>query len=93
MMPMLDPLPLDERLETAAQLVLRARAFYDLWRFFEGAETRPAIINTMRLYSEFFRFDPHAHFVSFVVHVAALFDKRSDSINLPALANELAALG
>ncbi len=85
------PLPFDERLKTAAQLVLRARVFYELWWYLEGAETRPAIIDTMRQYSEFFRFDPHAHFVAFVVHVAALFEKRNDSINLPALAKELEA--
>ena len=40
-------LPIDERLETAAQLVLRTRIFYDIWRFFEGAETHPVIIDTM----------------------------------------------
>ena len=83
-----NPLPIDERLETAAQLVLRTRIFYDIWRFFEGKETRPAIIDTMRCYSEFFRFDPHAHFVAFVVHVAALFEKRNDTVNLPRLAKE-----
>ncbi len=83
-----NPLPIDKRLETAAQLVLRTRIFYDIWRFFEGKETRPAIIDTMRCYSEFFRFDPHAHFVAFVVHVAALFEKRNDTVNLPRLAKE-----
>jgi hypothetical protein len=30
----------------------------------------------MRRFNEFFRFDPHAHFVAFVVHMAALFEKR-----------------
>lgn len=81
-------LPVDKRLETAAQLILRTRIFYDIWRFFEGEETRPSIIETMRCYSEFFRFDPHAHFVAFVVHVAALFDKRRDTVDLPRLAEE-----
>ena len=90
---MLIPLPIDERLETAAQLVLRTRIFHDVWRFFEGAETRPLILDTMRRYSEFFRFAPHAHFVSFVVHIAALLEKRNDTINLPRLAKELMDLG
>ena len=84
-----NPLPIDERLETAAQLVLRTRIFYDIWRFFEGEVTRPAILDTMRCYAEFFRFDPHAHFVAFVVHIAALFEKpQKSTINLPRLAKE-----
>ncbi len=90
---MVKPLPIEERLETAAQLVLRSRIFYDIWRFFEGAESRPAIIDTMHRYSEFFRFDPHAHFVAFIVHIAALLEKRNDTINLPSLAKEMKASG
>ena len=86
---MTNRMPIDERLETAAQLVLRTRIFYDIWRFFKGAETRPAIIDTMRSHSEYFRFDPHAHFVAFVVHAAALFEARNDTINLPSLTKEL----
>lgn len=86
-------LPVDERLETAGQLVLRARIFYDIWRYYEGAETRPKILDTMNEYSEFFRFDPHAHFVSFIVHIAALFESRDDTINIPSLAQEFEASG
>ena len=85
---MANPLPIDERLETAAQLVLRARIFYDIWRFYDGDETRPAIIDAMRRYSEFFRYDPHAHFFSFIVHMAALLEARQDTINLPNLSKE-----
>lgn len=86
-------LPIDERLETAGQLIVRARVFYDIWWFYESAETRPTIIDTMKEYSEFFRFDPHAHFVSFIVHIAALLEKRNDTITLPSLANEMKASG
>lgn len=86
---MATPLPIDERLEPASQLVLRSRIFYDIWRFFEGEETRTEIIDTMRGYSEFFRFDPYAHFVAFIVHIAALFEKGNNTINLPTLAKEL----
>jgi AbiU2 len=82
-------LPIDERLETAAQLVLRSRKFLDIWLYFESKDTRPAIIDTLNCFSEFFRIDIHAHFVAFIVHIAALFDKRKDSINLPDLATEL----
>src|SRR5712692_5328269 len=84
-------LPIDDRLERAAQLVLRSRIFFDIWFYFEGRDTRPAIIDVMRCFNEFFRFDPHAHFVAFVVHIAALFETRKDTISLPALAKEMKA--
>jgi hypothetical protein len=86
---MASPLPFDERLERAAQLVVRSRIFYDIWLYFEGEETRPAIIETMRCFNEFFRFESHAHFVAFVVHIAALFERRRDTINLPLLVSEM----
>jgi hypothetical protein len=81
-------LPVDQRLETAGNLVVRTRIFYDIWWFFKGAKTRPAIVDTMQCFSEFFRLDEHAHFVAFVVHIAALFDKRRDTIKLPRLVKE-----
>ncbi|MCH8012988.1 MAG: hypothetical protein IIA61_13760 [Candidatus Marinimicrobia bacterium] len=87
------PLPLDERIELAAQLIKRARIFYDVWWFYEGTGTRPRILDTMNRYSEFFRFDTHAHFVSMVVHLAGLFETRSDTINFTALVDELDTSG
>lgn len=86
-------LPADERLATAGQLVARARLLFDIWWLYEGADTRPRIIEAMRQYSEFFRFDSHAHLVAFVVYMAALIDERPDTINLPALAKELETSG
>jgi hypothetical protein len=83
-------LPINDRVERAAQLVLRSRIFFDIWFYFEGNDTRPAILDTMQEYSEFFRFAPHAHFVAFVVSIAAIFDKRRDTINLRLLAREMA---
>jgi hypothetical protein len=84
------PLPINERLETAGELVVRTRIFYDVWWFYEGVETRPQILDAMNHYPEFFRFDDHAHFVAFVVHLAGLFENRDDTINLPGLLLELA---
>ena len=81
-------LPIDERLDTAGDLVARARIFYDIWRFYEGAETRPANLGAMNQYSEFFKFDTHAHFLSFIVYIAALLEARGDTINFPALIGE-----
>ncbi|HWQ94275.1 MAG TPA: hypothetical protein VN418_02080 [Gammaproteobacteria bacterium] len=86
-------LPLDERLGVAAQLVKRARISYDIWWFYEGADTRPRILDTMNVYSEFFRFDTHAHFVSMVIHLAGLFESRNDTINFGALVKEAEADG
>jgi hypothetical protein len=45
----------------------------------------------MQCFSEFFRFAPHAHFVAFVVHIVALFERRKDTISLPSLAKEMKA--
>jgi AbiU2 len=81
-------LPFNERLDRAAQLILRAGIFLDLWFYFESQDTRRAIIDTMRRFNEFFRFTPHAHFVAYVVHMAALFERRKDTINLPSLTKE-----
>ncbi len=84
-------LPLDERLETAAQLVLRSRSFYDIWLYLKdkGNDTPPAIIDAMQRFSHFFRYDIEAHFVAFVVQIGALFDKDKKTINFPRLAKEL----
>jgi AbiU2 len=80
---------INERFEEAARLVLRSRIFFDIWSYFESEDTRPAIIDAMNCFSDYFRFDSHAHFVAFIVHIAALFEKRSDTINLPDLTKEL----
>jgi hypothetical protein len=44
-MPQRQSLPINERLERAAQLVLRSRIFYDIWIYFEG-DTRADILDT-----------------------------------------------
>ncbi|MGH8558557.1 MAG: hypothetical protein ACRESZ_14080 [Methylococcales bacterium] len=90
---MAKPLPLDERLNVAARLVTRARIFYDIWWFYEGADTRPKILDTMSIYSEFFRIDTHAHLVAMVIYLAGLFESRSDTVNFDALINEAEAAG
>jgi hypothetical protein len=82
-------LPIDDRIERAAQLVLRSRVFFDIWFYFEGSDTRPALLDTMQEYSEFFRFAPHAHFVAFVISIVAIFDRRRDTISLRQLAREM----
>jgi hypothetical protein len=87
--PQREVLPLEERLYRAGQHVVRARLFLDLWFYFEEKTTRAKIIDTMREYNEFFRFTPHAYFVAYIVHIAAMFDRRKDTISLPRLAKEM----
>jgi hypothetical protein len=87
-----NPLPLDHRLERAAQLVIRSRKFFDVWSFLEDAKGYTATHEVMDAhFSEFFVVTIHAHFVAFVVHMAALFEKRQDTINLRRLINEMKA--
>jgi len=83
-----DELPFDDQLKTAATLVVRARIFFDINWFYEGLPTRGKILESMNRYSEFFRYDSHAHHVAFVVHIATLFDNRKDVISLPRLAGK-----
>jgi hypothetical protein len=84
---------LNDRLALAGQLVARARIFFDVWWFYESDQTRPGILDAMNEYPEFFRYDSHAHFVSFVVHLASLLETRSDTVNLDALIQEAVATG
>ena len=86
-------LPLNQRADRVAQYVVRARLFLDLWFYFESAETRPKIIETMRDYNEFFRFTPHAYLVSYVIYMAGVFDKRDDTISLKPLVPEIKEAG
>lgn len=82
-------IPIEDRLTTAGWLAGRARVFYDLWRFYEGEETKPRILDTMNYYPQFFVFDSHAQFVACIVHVAALFEKSDRNVNLASLTAEL----
>jgi hypothetical protein len=82
-------LPIDKRLDRAAQLVTRSRCFYDIWRYLKDRETLRVAIDTMQRFSEFFRFAPEAHFVAFIVQIDALFETSEKTINLPGLAREL----
>lgn len=84
-----DRLPVEVRLNTAAQLAVRARAFYEIWWTYEGADTRPLYLQSMNQHSEFFRFDSHANFVAMIVHTAMLYDKDDRTVGLSTLLNEI----
>lgn len=86
-------IPLDERIELAAELIKRARIFYDIWWFYEEEDTRSKNLYTMNRYSAFFRFDSYAHLASLIVHLAGLFECRGNTINFNALIKEAIASG
>jgi AbiU2 len=89
----MQPFPLNQRLDRIGQHIVWARLFLDLWFYFEERDSRRKIIETMREYNEFFRFTPHAYFVAYVIYMAGVFDKRSDTISLPPLVREVKAAG
>ena len=43
----------------------------------------------MNEFSEFFRYDEHAHLTAFIVHITTLFDKRNDTVKLDKLRKTL----
>jgi hypothetical protein len=88
----MQPLPLNERIDRIGQHIVRARLFLDLWFYFEG-DSRSKIIETMQEYNEFFRFTPHAYFVTYVIYMAGVFDKRKDTISLASLIDDVKAAG
>ena len=79
-------IPVERRLEIVTEQIIRAKLFYDIWWFYKGNETRPHIIDTLNNFSEFFRYDEHAHFVSMIVHCAVVWDSRSNNISLCTVA-------
>lgn len=86
-------LPLEERLDRIAQHIIRARLFLELWFYFESEDTRPHIIETMRDYNEFFRFTPHAYFVTYVIYMHGVFDRQAGTISFKHIVPEMAATG
>ncbi|HVS26275.1 MAG TPA: hypothetical protein VHE58_03110 [Burkholderiales bacterium] len=63
-----------EDLDLAGQLAVRARVFLDIWWVYEGKPTRGKYLATMSRFSEFYRFEPHAHFVAMVMYLSQLFE-------------------
>jgi hypothetical protein len=71
--------------DLAGHLAVRARVFLDIWWVYEGEPTRKKYLATMNRFSEFYRFDPHAHFVAMVMYLSQLFEPRGDTLNFPSL--------
>ena len=79
----------NRQIEIVTQQIVRARIYYDIWWFYKGYGTRSDVVEVMEDYSEFLRFDEHAHFVSMIVHSCCIWDKRSDAVSLFQLGKSL----
>lgn len=84
-------LALDERLARCAQLIIRARIFFDIWRSLRDATMQPSLLDCMNDFPQFFRFAPEAHFAAFVVHIVSMFDRTKETISLHHLREEVKA--
>ncbi len=84
---------LREDIDLVGHLAVRARVFLDIWWIYEGAPTRGKYLEAMNRFSEFYRFDPHAHFVAMVMYLSQLFESRSDTLNLPFLIQKASSEG
>jgi hypothetical protein len=82
-----------EDVDLAGQLAVRARVFLDIWWIYEAVHTRGKYLATMNRFSEFYRFDSHAHFVAMVMYLSQLFEPRDDTLNLPSLAQKASSGG
>lgn len=82
-----------EDVDLAGHVAVRARVFLDIWWVYDGAPTRAKYLATMNRFSEFYRFDPHAHFVAMVMYLSQLFEPRNDTLNLPSLLENAPSAG
>jgi hypothetical protein len=81
-------LPLERRVDIAAQLVVRARTYFDMFEFFEDVKTGPRISSAINDYPWFFRLHHHVYRFAFIVEIAGLFKRNNTTVNLPHLHDE-----
>ena len=87
------PPSLNERLDRLGQHIVRARLFLELWFYFEEEESRRPILGVMREYNEFFRFTPHAYFISYVIYISGVFDKAKGTNKIDDIIREAKKVG
>src|SRR5688500_17192801 len=56
---------------------------YEIWWVYEGADTRPHLLDTMNRYTLFFQTSSDAHFVALLVALYRLYETREDTYNIP----------
>jgi hypothetical protein len=84
---------LEEKLDILVQLILRARTFFDFWWISEGVPTRSKYLNAMDCYSEFFRFDSHAHQIAYTIYFCQIFQDKKKTLNIKNVLNEAKTKG
>src|SRR5688572_22642030 len=86
-------LPLADRIRIAALNTSVAWASFDIWWIYASHETRPDYLETMNEFSEFFRFDEHAHFVNMIMLVSSLYDPTGNTVTVRSVINKAVAEG
>ena len=71
---------LERQVDILARLIERSRAYFDLYKFIEGSDYRPQIIDQMNEYFWFFRFQGHILRYVLIVELGALFEKTNKSV-------------
>ncbi|MNS06313.1 hypothetical protein D3C72_377350 [compost metagenome] len=86
-------LSLNERIRIIGSNTSLAWASFDIWWTYASHETRPDYLETMNQFSEFFRFDEHAHFVNMIMLVSSLYDPTGKTITVRSVINKAVAEG
>jgi hypothetical protein len=73
----------DKILTDLIQSASAAKAHYEVW-WAQASEAKPGLVGVMNKHSDFFRASYDAHYMSFFVYLAHLFDKRADSSSIPS---------
>ena len=66
---------------------------YQIWWVYKEKTLRTRYAGTMNRYSPFFQTGIHAHFVSYLVAIYRLHEKRKDTINIPRFVDMLEKTG
>lgn len=76
-------------LSTLTQITLRARLHWDIWWLYDGEDERSKfrskLLPTMNRYSEFIRFDIHAHQTAQIIALYQLYEVKRTTHNLGVL--------
>lgn len=86
---MAKPLPLDEQIESAAMLAVRARVHCGLWWTTASAAGRALFHEALDEHWEAWRFVEHAQFIAFMVTIHNLFGDRRGTIRFKELSRQL----
>ncbi len=76
---------LQKYMSVLTQTVTEAGLHHEVWWVFAGDEDGPKYAETMNRYGRFFGTAKNAHFVTLIVMLYRLYEKRSDTINIPQL--------